>query len=52
MEWTIILALAVMVPVILFPVAFVWFLNIAGLVALLRKKRAEKRLTKEVCVGG
>ena len=33
MEWQAILALVVAVPVILFPVAFVWYLTIGGIVA-------------------
>jgi hypothetical protein len=31
MEWQIIAALVVAVPVILLPVAFVWFLNVGGI---------------------
>ena len=44
MEWQVIVALVVILPVILFPAAFVWYLNIGGVVAAVReasKRRAE-----------
>ncbi len=44
MEWQIIVALVVMIPVILLPVAFVWFLNLGGFTAIakrMRERRAE-----------
>ncbi|MFC2042056.1 hypothetical protein ACFLTV_00980 [Chloroflexota bacterium] len=40
MEGTIIVALALAIPVILFPVAFVWYLNIGGIVHAVREARA------------
>ena len=40
MEWEIIVALVIAIPVILLPVAFVWFLNIGGLYASVKKARA------------
>jgi hypothetical protein len=46
MEWQILAALVVAIPIILFPVAFVWFLNIGGIVAAVREAR-EKRLIRE-----
>ena len=50
MEWRLILALALAIPVILFPVAFVWYLNIGSIYHALqdaRKRQApgEKRTT-------
>ena len=49
MEWQIIVALAVMIPVILFPAAYVWYLNIGGMYATVkvaqRKREAEKKAT-------
>ena len=38
MEWQFIVALVVIIPVILFPVAFVWYLNLSGVFAALRKR--------------
>jgi hypothetical protein len=48
MEWQVIAALAVAVPVILFPAAFVWYLNIGGIVHAVReaKMAREKKLAK------
>ena len=42
MEGTIIVALALAIPVILFPVAFVWYLNIGGIVHAVREARATR----------
>ena len=48
MEGTMIVALALAIPVILFPAAFVWYLNIGGIVHAVREARAarEKKATK------
>lgn len=42
MEWQIIVALVVAIPVILLPVAFIWYLNIGGAVAAVREAREAK----------
>ncbi len=49
MEWQFIVALVVMVPVILLPVAFVWYLNLGGMLAAVRRARAtdKERLASE-----
>ena len=39
MEITMIVALVVALPVILFPAAFVWYLNIGGIVHAVREAR-------------
>ena len=44
MEGQIILALAVVIPLILFPAAFVWYLNIGGIYKAVKEAR-EKRAT-------
>ena len=43
MEWPIILVMAIAAPLILLPVAFVWYLNIAG-VAKAYKGREEEHV--------
>ena len=43
MEWEFILALLVMVPVILLPVAFVWYLNLGGILAAVRRAGAAEK---------
>ena len=45
MEWQIIVALVVAVPVIMFPVAFVWFLNLGGLFGAIKEARAKRAHT-------
>ena len=46
MEWRLILALALAIPVILFPVAFVWYLNVGGMYAAFREWR-KRRVPRE-----
>lgn len=41
MEWQVILALVLGIPIILFPAAYVWYLNIGGIFAAVRKEKAE-----------
>ena len=42
MELTMIVALVLAIPVILFPAAFVWYLNIGGVVHAVREARAAR----------
>ena len=42
MEGQVIVALALAIPVILFPVAFVWYLNLGGLYAAVKDARVKK----------
>jgi hypothetical protein len=42
MNAAMIVALAVAIPVILFPAAFVWYLNIGGIIHTVREARARK----------
>ena len=48
MEWQFIVALVVMIPIILLPVAFVWYLNLGGAWAAMRKARKEKAAEKQL----
>ncbi len=53
MQWQFIVALVVAIPVILFPVAFLWYLNVGGLYAVIRearKRRAAQRAQTKVVV--
>jgi uncharacterized paraquat-inducible protein A len=53
MEWQFIVALVVAIPVILFPVAFVWYLNVGGLYTAVheaRKRKAAQRAETKVMV--
>ena len=42
MEWQLVVALIIAVPVILFPAAFVWYLNLGGIYAAVKEARAKK----------
>ena len=46
MPWQIIVALIVVIPVILLPAAFVWYLNIGGIYAAIKEAR-ERRAVRE-----
>jgi len=49
MGWQVILALVLVIPVILIPVAFIWYLNIGGIHAVLKEAK-EKRAASETGV--
>ncbi len=42
MTTQLVVALAIAIPVILFPAAFIWYLNIGGVVAAVREARTKK----------
>jgi len=46
MQWELVLILVIAIPVILFPAAFVWYLNIDGIYAAIKKAR-ERRVARE-----
>jgi len=53
MQWEFIVALVIAIPIILFPAAFVWYLNVGGIyravqTALARKAAREKEATEAV----
>ncbi len=50
MEGQIIVTLAIVIPIILFPAAFIWYLNIGGIYAAVKEAKARKVATKEAVV--
>ena len=42
MEWQIVIALVIAVPVILFPAAFIWYMNVGGIYQAIKKARAKR----------
>ncbi len=55
MQWELVIALVVAVPIILFPAAYMWYLNIGGINAAIKEAKArrvarqkEGRVTVEV----
>ncbi len=47
MQWEFIVALVLAIPVILFPAAFVWYLNIGGIYAAIKEARVRRVARKE-----
>lgn len=51
MEWKFIVALVLAIPIILFPAAFIWFLNVGGIYAAVKealaRRVARKRMDRE-----
>jgi len=54
MEWQFIVALVIAIPIILFPAAFIWFLNIGGVYAAIKdaRERRAAREKRKKAVGG
>jgi len=42
MQWEFIVALVIAIPIILFPAAFVWYLNAGGIYASIKEARARR----------
>jgi hypothetical protein len=42
MDWQVLIALIIAIPVILFPAAFVWYLNLGGIYTAIKEARARK----------
>ena len=47
MEWQIIVALAVAVPVILLPLVLVWYFNFGGMLSAIKEARAARAANKK-----
>ena len=46
MQWEVVVALIIAIPVILFPAAFVWYLNVGGIVQAVKQVKAAKKAEK------
>jgi len=46
MEWYIILALVIGIAIILFPIAYVWYLNMGGIYAAVRESRKRRAISE------
>lgn len=53
MEWQVILVLVLVIPIILFPAAFVWYLNIGGLFAAIKERdfKVFERIGRRIRIG-
>jgi len=50
MQWEFVLALVIAIPIILFPAAFIWYLNIGGIYAAIKEVRV-RRVAHEKATG-
>ena len=48
MQWEFIVALVIAIPIILFPAAFVWYLNVGGIYAAVKKVKARRDAREKV----
>ena len=48
MEWATIIALLVAIPMVLFPVVFIWYLNIGGILETRKRQEAWERAIVEI----
>jgi len=46
MQWEFVVALVIAIPIILFPAAFIWYMNVGGVYAAVKKAR-ERRAVRE-----
>ena len=44
MQWELVVALVIAIPVILFPAAYIWYINLGGIYAAIKEAR-QKKLT-------
>ncbi len=53
MTWQLIVAIVVVIPLILFPAAFVWYMNVSGLLQVMReaRQRQKRRVALEKAAG-
>ena len=49
MQWEFIVALVIAIPIILFPAAYVWYLNIGGIYTTVKEAKA-RRIAREKVV--
>ena len=47
MQWEFIAAIMIAIPVILFPAAFVWYLNLGGIISALQKLRVARAVREK-----
>lgn len=51
MEWQVILALVLVIPVVLIPAALIWYINVSGIYTVIRetqrRRTARKRALRE-----
>ena len=53
MEWQVILALVLAIPIILFPIALIWYLNVGGIYAAIKERKLKvfERIARAMRIG-
>ena len=51
MEWQIVVALIVAIPIILLPVALIWYINIGGIYAAIKEAQARRVTHRKEAIG-
>ena len=52
MEWKFVIALVIAIPIVLFPAALVWYLNVGGIYNVIKEARGRRAARKEVARRG
>ncbi len=47
MQWEFVVALVIAIPIILFPAAYIWYLNVGGIFAAVKEARARRAAAHE-----
>jgi hypothetical protein len=47
MEWQIIIAILIAIPIILFPIALIWYLNLGGIVTAVKEAKMRRALREK-----
>ena len=52
MAWQLIVAIVVAIPIILFPAALIWYMNVSGLLQVMReaRQRGKRRVALEKAI--
>jgi len=46
MEWQIILAVLIVIPVVLFPIALTWYLNLSGVETAIKESKSKRAISE------
>ena len=51
MEWQLVLALVIAIPIILFPAAYVWYMNVGGIYLAIKEARTRRVARRQAAAG-
>jgi hypothetical protein len=47
MEWQIIIAILIAIPIILFPIALIWYLNLGGVITAIKESKSRRAIREK-----